>query len=99
MKFGHLTAGGVLGDDTVELLGGVPENVTMFASAWVPRATFRSRACILLACLSVSFGLDAPAPSPQEGLGREVSWWRWWHDCHGGLHGRPLPTGPDPNRA
>jgi hypothetical protein len=50
--------------DAVQFLGGVPENVIVFALARVPRAAFRSRARVPLASLSVSMGLDVPASSP-----------------------------------
>jgi hypothetical protein len=64
MKFGCLTAGGVLGGDAVQLLSGVPKNITVFALARVPRAVFRSPACIPLASLSTSLGLGALAQLP-----------------------------------
>jgi hypothetical protein len=35
MKFNRLIVGGVLGGDVAWLLGGVPENVVVFALAWV----------------------------------------------------------------
>jgi hypothetical protein len=63
-KFGSLTTASVLGGDAAQLLGGVPENVTMFALAGVPCATFRSRSHILQASLLLSLGLGASAPSP-----------------------------------
>jgi hypothetical protein len=83
----------------MQLLSGVPKNVTMFALAWVPRLAFRSGTCVPLASLSVSLGLSALALSPQRGLGQEVSWWRWCHCCHGRLHGRPLSIGSGLNQA
>jgi hypothetical protein len=53
-----------LDSDVVQFLGGVPENVIVFALARVPRAAFRSRARVPLASLSVSMGLGVPASSP-----------------------------------
>jgi hypothetical protein len=64
MKFDCLAASVVLGGDAVQILGGVPKNVTVFALVWVPHAAFRSRACIPLASPSTGLWLSAPAPLP-----------------------------------
>jgi hypothetical protein len=40
VMFSHLIAGGVLCGDAAQLLGGVPESVTVLALAWVPHAAF-----------------------------------------------------------
>jgi hypothetical protein len=69
MKFGCLAASVVLGGDTVQILGGVPENVIVFALVWVPKAAFRSRTRIPLASPSIGLWLSAPAPLPRWGLG------------------------------
>jgi hypothetical protein len=34
VKFGHLIAGGILGGDVVQLLGGVPENIIRYLEGW-----------------------------------------------------------------
>jgi hypothetical protein len=54
MKFGRLTASGVLGGAAAQVLGPVPKNVIVFALLRVPHATFRSHACVPLVSLSVS---------------------------------------------
>jgi hypothetical protein len=61
MKFDRIAAGGVLGGDVAQLLGGVPENIIVFTLAWVPSTTFGLCARIPLGSLSVSLGFDAPA--------------------------------------
>jgi hypothetical protein len=60
---------GVLGSDAAQLVGGVPENVTMFNMVRVPRAVFMSHIRVPLASLSMSLGLGALAPSPRWDLG------------------------------
>jgi hypothetical protein len=60
----RLTAGGVLGGDAAQLLGGVHKSFIVFPLAWDPHATFRSRAHVPLESLSVSVGHGTPAPSP-----------------------------------
>jgi hypothetical protein len=64
MKFGCLTAGGVLGGDIAQLLSWVPKNVNVFALARVPHAAFRSRTRVPLASLLVRLGLGVLALSP-----------------------------------
>jgi hypothetical protein len=58
----------------MRLLGGVLENVTVFALAWVLHAAFRSRARVPLVSMSVSLRLYALA-----------CWWRWCHHYREGL--------------
>jgi hypothetical protein len=61
MKFGRLIADGILGGDILQLLSGVPQNVTLFTLAQVPCEVFGSRH---LASLSASLGFDASALLP-----------------------------------
>jgi hypothetical protein len=51
---GCLTTGGILGGDAAYLLGGLLENVTVLALAWVPCVAFRS--CPLIPRASLSGG-------------------------------------------
>jgi hypothetical protein len=44
-------------------------------------------------------GLDMWASPPQQGLGGEVSRWRWSRPCHGCHLAKPLLTGAGPNWA
>jgi hypothetical protein len=39
-----------------------------------------------------SMGFDTWASSPQRGLGREISRWRWSRSCRGGHHDGSSPT-------
>jgi hypothetical protein len=45
-KLGCLAAGGILGGDADQFLGGVPKNVIVFALARVPCAVFKLHARI-----------------------------------------------------
>jgi hypothetical protein len=64
MKFGCLVAGGVRGGDAMQLLDGVPKNITESALASVSRVVFGSRACAPMAILSVSLVFNAAALMP-----------------------------------
>jgi hypothetical protein len=46
-KFGRLAVGDVLGGDTAQLLGGVPENVTVFPLARFPYSAFMSTSSVV----------------------------------------------------
>jgi hypothetical protein len=69
MKFGCLIATGILCVNAAQHLSSVPENVVVFALAWVLHAVFELHSRVPIAILLVSLRSDTLAPLSQWGPG------------------------------
>jgi hypothetical protein len=87
MTFGCLTAGGVRGGDTTQLLSWVPKNVNVFAPARVPHATFKSRTHVTPGEPVSENGAWYAGPVAMMGPRVRSQLVGWCHRCHGGLRG------------
>jgi hypothetical protein len=65
----------VLGGDVTRLLERVLEKVALLTPEWALCVVHGQRACAPLTNLAVGLGFTAPALSPQQGLGWEISRW------------------------